>query len=158
MEWENIDTQGQEKSQAAISSWSIKNLLRDEKLLKAAEDDWKRLNGDRQPLNPHCTKLEFDKEAGWFQEKLTELLNNHAKITKITSYSKRWWNKEVSEARLTWARDKRRLGRSEDLREEFKQAQYQYFRTIKKAKRVCWQKFLQEESKFSDPAMDKNHC
>ena len=158
IEWEDIDTQGQEKSQAAISGWSIKNLLRDEKLLKAAEDDWKRLNGDRQPLNPHCTKLEFDKEAGWFQEKLTELLNNHAKITKITSYSKRWWNKEVSEARLTWARDKRRLGRSEDLREEFKQAQYQYFRTIKKAKRVCWQKFLQGEFKFSDPAMDKNYC
>ena len=41
---------------------------------------------------------------------------------QITSYSKHWWNKEVSETRLTWARDKRKFGRNEDLREKFKQA------------------------------------
>ncbi len=101
---------------------------------------------------------ELDKEVEWFQEKLTELLNKHAKATQITSYSKRWWNKEVAEARLTWAKDKRWLGRDEDLKEEFKQARNRYFRTIKKAKRECWQKFLQGGSQSSSSVMDKNHC
>ena len=105
-----------------------------------------------------CTKQELDKEIEWFEEKLTKLLNKYTKITQITSYSKRWWNKEVAEARSTWAKDKRRLGKDEDLKEELKQAQNQYFWTIKKAKRECWQRFLQGNSQLSGPAMDKNHC
>ena len=93
-----------------------------------------------------------------FERKLTELLNKHAKITQITSYSKRWWSKEVAEARLTWAKDKRRLGRNEVLKEELKQARNRDFRTIEKAKRECWQKFLEGESQSSSSVMDKNHC
>ena len=158
IEWEDKNTQGQENFQATMTGWSIKNLLEDDKLHKVAQSDWKRLNENHQLLDLLCTKQELDKEVEWFQEKLTELLNTHVKITQITSYSKRWWNKEVSEARLTWARDKRKFSRNEDLREEFKQARNQYFRTIRKAKRVCWQKFLQGESQSSDPAMNKTHC
>ncbi len=101
------------------------------------QSDWKRYNGNHQLLDLHCTKQELDKEVEWFEKKLTELLNKDAKITQITSYSKRWWNKELVKARSTWAKDKRRLGRNEDLKEEM------YFRTIRKAKRECWQKFLQ---------------
>ena len=41
---------------------------------------------------------------------------------QITFYSKRWWDKEVAEARLIWAKDKRRLGRDKDLKKEFKPA------------------------------------
>ena len=133
-------------------------MLEDEKLLKAAQSDWKKINGDHQLLDLHCTKQELDKEVEWFEEKLTELLNEHAKITQITSYSKHWWNKEVAEARSTWAKNKRRFGRGEDLKEEFKQARNRYFRTIKKAKRECWQKFLQGNFQSSGSVMDKNHC
>ena len=105
-----------------------------------------------------CTKQELDKEVEWFEEKLTELLNKHAKITQITSFSKRWWNKEVAEARSTWAKDKKRFGRDEDQKEEFKQARNWYFRIIKKAKRECWQKFLQGDAQSSGSIMDKTHC
>ena len=156
MEWEDIEVPS--KTRAAISGWSINNLLEDNKSLKAAQHDWKEINGNHQLLDLLCTKEELDKEVSWFEEKLTELLNKHAKITQITSYSKRWWNKEVAEARSTWAKDKRRLGRDNDLREEFKQARNQYFRTIKKAKRESWQKFLQGEAQSSDSVMNKSHC
>ena len=122
MEWEEIDIPGQKNTQAAMSGWSIKNLLEDDKLLEAAKSDWKRFNEDHQLLDLHCTKQELDKEVEWFEKKLTELLKKHAKATQITFYSKRWWNKEVTKARSTWARDKRRLGRNEELKEEFKQA------------------------------------
>ena len=158
MEWEDIEAPSQKNTQTIMSGWNIKNLLEDKKKLKAAQSDWVKLNANHQLLDLLCTKQELDKEVEWFQETLTELLNKHAKATQITSYSKRWWNKEVIETRLTWAKDKRRLGRDEDLKEEFKQARNQYFRTIKKAKRECWQKFLQESSQSSSLVMDKNHC
>ena len=109
-------------------------------------------------MNLLCTKQELDQEVEWFERKLTELLNNHVKITQITSYSKQWWNRKVAEARLTWAKNKRRLGRNEDLKEEFKYARNQYYWIIRKAKRECWQDFLQEKPQSSDAAIDKNHC
>ena len=146
MEWEDINAHGQKNTQAASTGWSIKTLLENNQQLKAAQSKWKKINTDHQLLGQLCTKQELDKEAEWFEKMLTELLNKHAKVTQITSYSKRWWNKEVSEARATWAKDKRRLGRDKSLKEEFKQARNQYFRTIKKAKRECWQKFLQGTS------------
>ena len=158
MEWEDIDTPGQRNSQPAMSGWSIRNLLEDEKKLKAAQSDWEKLNVNHQLLDLLCTKQELDKEVEWFQETLTGLLNKHAKITQITSYSKRWWNKEVAKARSTWAKDKKRLGRDEDLKEEFKQARNRYFRIIKKAKRECWQKFLQGDVQVSSTVIEKNHC
>ena len=105
-----------------------------------------------------CTKQEPDQEVEWFDKKLVEFLNNHAKITQITCYSKRWWNKEVAEARLIWAKDKRRLGRNEDLKEEFKQARNWYYQTIRKAKRECWQNFLQGKSQSPGVTIEKNHC
>ncbi len=153
-----MDTQGRGNTQAAMIGWSIKNLLENDKLLQPAQSEWKWTGGDQQHLDLLCTKQELDKEVEWFEKKLTELLNNRAKITQITSYSKRWWNKEVAEVISTWAKDKRRLGGNEDLKEEFKKARNRYFRTIKKAKRDCWQKFLEEEFQSSSAAMDNNHC
>ena len=90
---------------------------------------------------------DLDGEVQWFESQLIGLLNKHAKITRITLYSKRWWNEEVAKARKAWAKDKRRLSGNGELRKEFKQARNMYYRTIRKAKRTCWQKFLQGESK-----------
>ena len=77
-------------------------------------------------------KQELDKEVKWFEETLTRFLNKHVNITQITFHSKWWWNKLVAKTRSTWAKDKKRLGRDEDLKEEFKQAQNWYFQIIKK--------------------------
>lgn len=57
----------------------------------------------------------------------------------------------MAEARKTWAKNKRRLSRDENLKDELKQARNSYYRTIKKAKRLCWQKFLQREEQ-------QDHC
>ena len=91
----------QGNAQAAMSRWSIKNLFEDNKLLQAAQSEWKMTNEDQQLLDLLCIKQELDQEVEWFERKLTKLLNNHAKITQITCYSKQWWNKEVAKARST---------------------------------------------------------
>ena len=127
VEWEDMDIQSCRNTQAAMNGWSIKNLLEDDRLFQAAKGEWKKTIKDQKPLDLLCKNEELDQEVEWFEKKLTELLNNHAKITKITSYSKRWWNKEVAKTQSIWAKDKRRLSRNEDLKKEFKQAQNRYY-------------------------------
>ncbi len=89
MEWEDIEAQGPDKQQAAMTGWSIKNLLEDKELLQAAKNEWIIATENHAHLDPLCTKEDLDKEVEWFERKLTEFLNNHAKITQITAYSKR---------------------------------------------------------------------
>lgn len=71
-----------------MSGWNIKNLLEDKKKLKTAQSDWKKLNTNHQLLDLLYTKKQLDIEVEWFQEKLIGVLNKHAKITHIISYSK----------------------------------------------------------------------
>ena len=105
MEWEDLKIEDQEKQQLATKGWSIQNLLQDEKLRQAAKNDWGKSSTGHKYLTPLCTKDDLDKEVEWFENNLVELLNNHAKITRVCAYSKRWWNKEVAKARTSWAKD-----------------------------------------------------
>lgn len=103
-----------------MSGWRVKNLLQHNELLKAMQNDQKRYNRDHSFLNFHQRRQEQDKNVEWFKKKLTKLLNKYAKIMQITSYSKQWQNKKVVKARLTWAKEKKSLGRNKDLKEELK--------------------------------------
>ena len=55
------------------------------------------------------TKEDLDKEVVYFERKLVSFLNNHAKITRITAYSKQCWNEKVTEARKEWQEIKKSL-------------------------------------------------
>ena len=61
-----VDAQNSKNTQAAISGWSIKNLLADNELMKAAKSEWKRVNEDHQLLNLLGTRQELDEEVEWF--------------------------------------------------------------------------------------------
>ena len=126
-------------------------MLEDEKLLQAAKEEWEEASMGQPYLRLSSTKEDLDREVEWFESKLVQHLNNHAKITRITSYSKRWWNEEVAEARKTWAKNKRRLSGDEDLKDKLKQARNSYYRIVRKARQLCWQKFLQGKEQ-------QNHC
>lgn len=126
-------------------------MLQDEKLLQAAKEEWEEASIDQPHLSFSSTKEDLDKEVEWFESKLARLLNNHAKVTRITAYSKRWSNEEVAKARKSWGKNKRRLRGDENFKDKLKQARNSYYRTIRKAKRFCWQKFLKGEEQ-------QNHC
>ena len=64
-------------------------------------------------------------------------------------FSKRWWNKKVAEARKIWAREKKLWGKVTPNRERLKQAQNAFYRTIRRAKRESWQKFLLGEEELN---------
>ena len=48
------------------------------------------------------------------------MLDKNIKIVRITAYLKRWWNKDVKEARRTLGRASRAWGRRGGDLEEFK--------------------------------------
>ncbi len=71
-----------------MKGWSIKNLLKDEGLRRAAKDEWKEIRSGHNCLTPFSTKDNLDIEVEWFEKSVTELLNNHAKVTRVSAYSK----------------------------------------------------------------------
>lgn len=92
--------------------WSIKNLLKDKELLQTAKNEWIIIIESHTHLDPLYIKEDLDKEVEQLKRKLTKFLNNHAKITQITVYSKQQQNHDIAKARKTWARDKKRLRRN----------------------------------------------
>ena len=107
-----------------------------------ASTAWKDSVAIRPPLSDNCSEEDIAIEALWIQETLTEVLNQYAKPIRLTPYSKRWWGAEVKEARRTYTRAQRawRAGNLTD--EEHREARNTYYRTIRKAKRECWEAFL----------------
>lgn len=101
MEWEDMDVEENKKALATISGWSIQKLLEDEKLLQVAKEEWEKTSLGQSPLGFSSTKEDLDKKVEQFQNKLVMLLNNHAKITRITAYSAQLWNEKVAKARRT---------------------------------------------------------
>lgn len=146
MEWDDIEDHIPNQVSGVFSGWNIQKLLENKEDLQAAREDWEKSDAEQAYLDFSSTKKDLDKAVEDFENRLTRLLNTHAKALRITAYSKRWWNEEVAKARKTWSQDKRRLSGA-----ELRQARNAYYRTIRQAKRTCWQDFLQKDEK-------QNHC
>ncbi len=125
-----------------------------------AKAEWILEAQDRPILQNLCRKEDLDQEVEWIESTLTEILNKNCKLVRVTSYSKRWWNKKVETARKFWAKEKRTWGKITPDREKFKQARNAFYRIVRKAKRECWQNFLEGEEEISDTSKvrpeDKN--
>lgn len=81
-----------------IKRWNIENLLENKNLRQAAKDKKKKFRNGHNYLTPFSTENNHDTEVEQFEKKITELLNNYAKKTKLSAYFKQWWNKEEMEA------------------------------------------------------------
>ena len=145
-----------------ITGWNIKNFIENKDQLKMAKAEWKLQTQDRPILQNLCRKEDLDQEVEWIESTLTEILNKNCKLVRVTPYSKRWWNKEVETARRSLAKEKRTWEKITLDKEKFKQARNAFYRIVRKAKRECWQNFLEGEEEISDPSKnqpeDKNRC
>lgn len=120
---ENLKIRSQEKCSPAIKKWGIQSLFQDKKLWSTAKKDWDKFSKGQIYLTSKYIKKDLDKKVEWFVGKTTELFNSHAKITKVCVYSKRWWNKDVVEARLNQTKDKKKFEKDSSQKQELKQAQ-----------------------------------
>lgn len=100
---EDIEDHRSDQGLGVFSGWNIQKLLEDKNSVQAAQEDWEKSSMDLSYLNFSSTKENLDKAVDKFESKLTRFLNTHAKVLRITAYSKRWWNEEVAQARKTWA-------------------------------------------------------
>ena len=68
----------------------------------------------------------------------------------------------MAQARKIWAKEKKMWGQTTLDREKLKQARNAYYRIVRKAKRECWQNFLEGTEESSNPAQirpkNKNRC
>ena len=144
----------------AVTGWQIQALVSDSESLERAAQAWKALAAYRSPLSDSCIEEDIASEALWIQEALTAVLDQHAKPIRLTPYSKRWWGPKVKEARGAYAREYRawKSGALGDA--EHREAQNLFYRTIRKAKRECWENFLEgpQESRESLGPEDSARC
>ena len=109
LRWEDNDIGGHipQQNTSRATGWDIQGLIRDTDQLSKARDEWVTKSHERPILDQRCNRVTLDQEVGWIEDTLTDLLNRYSKIMRVTSYSKRWWNKEVAHARKVWAKEKK---------------------------------------------------
>jgi len=150
-----------------ISSWDPMKEEDDEEKEKAQErrrrarECYIGMAGQTPILTDDSIQEEVVKAAGVLREAMTATLDQHAKKKRWCSRSKPWWNPDLKELRkeLGMARRKWRvagISRVQAARREFQRA-------IRKAKRDCWNRFLQEAdgnkvwtaARYTSPRIDK---
>jgi ribonuclease HI len=139
-----------------ITGWNIDGLKQDPDALAKAKEDYLSYVINRPLVDSNSLQQHLEEEAAWIEESLVQTLNKHAKPIRITAYSKRWWNQEVQEARTRYARARRsyKLNRNKT---EVKVARNSFYITLRKAKRLCWQNFLQEDLE-DNPTENQRRC
>ena len=112
-------------------------------------------------LSDESTKEQVTEAAGSLREAMTATLDEHARKKRWCSRSKPWWCEELKELRkgLGRARWKWRVAEISWV----KAARREFRRAIRKAKRDCWNRFLQEADSnkvwtaaaYTTPRIDK---
>src|SRR5271156_5828740 len=162
LEWADVDNTPVINNRGEITGWDIDKLKQDPEALKKAKEEWQYLALNRPIIGCNSREEDLENEATWIEESLTRVLNQHAKALRVTAYSKRWWNSEVQEARSRYAKARRdyKLIGSDNEKLEVNQARNSYYVTVRKAKRKCWQDFLQGITKEEDhtPLDSQKRC
>src|SRR5271154_29236 len=154
LEWADIEDTPIKPNKSEITGWDINKLKQDEIALNKAKEEYQYLARYRPYIDYSSKESDLDSEANWIEETLTNILNKHAKTLRITAYSKRWWNSEVQEARTRYSRARR--ANKSSL--EKNTARNSYYTTIRRAKRECWQNFLQGITEDENQALDSQRC
>lgn len=127
-----------------VTGWDIDLLARDPIKETKARENWIRLSLANPPILETTDNL--DQEAKWIQQALTDVLNSWAKPLYITTFSKRWWNKDIKKARQTFTSAHHRWQRGQITFSEYKEARNSFYILIRREKRHTWEQFLEGES------------
>jgi hypothetical protein len=140
--WE-IDDGGWESWEThKISSpgWKIRKPFKDDE--RDEEEEWRQEWKSRLYPNGHSTPRTPLDQISLFKGFLDDIFGQK----RWSPRAKRWWTKELEEERDILGEARRTTPPSSD---RFKQARNRWLRAIRKAKRECWEQFLQA----SDPGL-----
>jgi ribonuclease HI len=159
LEWDDLGQTRTETSKA-ITGWQIEALIGDEEAKTKATQTWKELRAGRLPLSDKCSTVDIADEALWIEETMVEVLNQCAKPIRLSPFSKRWWGPEIKEARRAYAQARRAWKTGTLDGSDHREARNTLYRTIRKAKRECWETFLggSDQTKDSLSPEDTARC
>jgi ribonuclease HI len=141
MEWASME-HGSMAPSKEVTGWQIQALEADPQTLEATKHTWQTYAEQRDQLSDTCSVDDLTTEAIWAQETLTAVLNQHAKPVRVTPRSKRWWSQEIRDAREDYSQARRAWQAQEIPTDSYHETRNNYYRTIRRAKRACWEAFL----------------
>lgn len=110
LRWEDADIGLSQPKMGRATGWDIQGLIDDKDQFQKAHQEWNMQSQRRPILQRSCSCAELDQEVAWMETTLTTILDTYSKVMRVTSYSKRCWNREVEEARKIWAKGKKEMG------------------------------------------------
>jgi len=82
--------------------------------------------------------------AAGLKEAMTGTLDELAKKKRWCSRSKRWWSEDVKQLRCELGKARREFRNRSASISRFKEARHNFRRGTQRAKRECWNRFLQK--------------
>ena len=141
--WESPEDDMADPQEATITGWRVRALIEDKEALEAAIGTWNELAGAQPSLTDNCSLGDVEREAEWIEESLIEVLRRHTKPIRLCARSKRWWGPITLEARRAYSRAHKAYQAGELSEDDHREARKTYYTAIRKAKRECWEAFLQ---------------
>lgn len=147
---------GRARAPSAVDpGWRIKGWALKERLDKEKEEDWPAkkpklevvwsLKADSRPiLDDNATLESLEEEISWIQTKLVEVLDEHVRKITICTRSKRWWNEDIRTKRSQLGRISRFRKAGKASQAAVREAKKALRRSIRRARRECWERFLEE--------------
>jgi hypothetical protein len=89
------------------------------------------------------------------------VLDRHAPRTSTRARSKRWWTEEIKQERRVFGRARRACKNSRISFDKYCRVRNEYYRHIRKAKRLAWEQFLEgvfPTDEHSELTADPERC
>ena len=141
MEWAPME-QGGDPPSREVTGWQMQALQADSEAPEEAKKMWQTKAKQRALLGDPCSVADVEEEAVWMQETLTEVLDQHAKPVRVTPRSKRWWKEDIKRARQAYSQARKAWRWQRVTTTGLHEVRNSYYRTIRTAKRTCWENFL----------------
>ena len=147
LKWENQIRSVDQKDVETFTDWDVQALTKDSKQLKLIKNFWQQRSKSRSLSTIDCIQKKLNAKIEWVKTHLADTLTKYIKIIRIISFSKRWWNEEMKQTRKILSAAKRRWKKYiRDGNQRLREVRNQYYRVIRKAKKQCWQFFLQDDA------------
>jgi hypothetical protein len=154
-------TPGDEEAKAA-ANWKIDRLCADEQAMEEAGEYWRALSEGRPPVDAQAATIEeLEAEAFWTQGNLKAVLDRYAPGKIARARSKKWWTEEIKQERRLFGGARRAYKNSRISFDEYRRVWNEYYRHIRRAKRLAWERFLEgvfPTDDHSDLATDPERC
>lgn len=161
-EWTPLNAAATDGPRGAPPNWSIDRLCADGEALKKAGEHWHELSEGRLLVNAWvATPAELEAEACWMQESLKTVLDRHAPGRPPCARSKRWWTDDIKKERRLFGGARRAYNDGRIDFDEYRQVRNSYYRNIRRAKRLTWERFLEgvfPNDDHSQPASNPERC